>query len=428
MFKKLTSIVLAAVIMFFLSGCTKVNKDKSKVVVRYMFWGNVHQCEVTRSIVALFEKKYPEIKLRLEHAHGRYNTKLQTMLASNTAPDVMLMNGPLCLAFARRNAIKDITPFIERDGIDLSEYYKTAVDCFRYKENLYALPVDFKTVALYYNKTMFDKENLSYPDESWGWKEFLDTAKKLTKDNNSDGKIDQWGLWFPNGIEEGWNNFVWQNGGSFLNREKTKCMLDSPEAVEAIQFVRDLYWKHKVTPAFLTSMAGLSSSAVDPFMSGKIGMRMAGAWKVPSYRKIKDFDWDVAPLPKGKKRAASANGLAHSICEKTKHPEEAWKLVKFLSSPPAQEIYAQTGRAIPILKKMANSEVYLNPELKPYNKKVFLDEMEYAHDLEFTANWSEWVSAVYEEFALIWLNKVSAEEGCRKAAERTNQLLKEIQE
>ena len=72
---------------------------------------------------------------------------------------------------AGRNAIKDVTPFIKRDGIDLSEYYKTAVDCFRYKGNLYALPVDFMTVALYYNKTMFNKENLSYPDESWGWKD-----------------------------------------------------------------------------------------------------------------------------------------------------------------------------------------------------------------------------------------------------------------
>ena len=427
MFKKLISIVLAAITMSFLSSCTKGNKDEGKVVVRYMFWGNVHQREVTRSIAALFEKKYPEIKLRMEHAPGQYWTKLQTMLASNTAPDVMLMNGPNCLAFAGRNAIKDITPFIERDGIDLSEYYKTAVDCFRYKGNLYALPVDFKTVALYYNKTMFDKENLSYPDESWGWKEFLDTAKKLTKDHNSDGKIDQWGLWFPSGVEDGWNNFVWQNGGSFLNREKTKSMLDSPEAVEAIQFVKDLYWKHKATTSPSMNAASLSATA-DPFMSGKIGMRIAGAWMTPSYRKIKDFDWDVAPLPKGKKRAASANGLAHSICEKTKHPEEAWKFVKFLSSPPAQEIYAKTGRAIPILKKMANSEVYLNPELKPYNKKVFLDEMEYAHDLEFTANWNEWVSAVYEEFTLIWLNKVSAEEGCRKAAERANRLLKEIQE
>ena len=76
-------------------------------------------------------------------------------------------------------------------------------------------------------------------------------------------------------------------------------------------------------------------------------MDVNGRWWVPPYRNITKFEWDVAPLPKGKKRASVLLGLGHAVSSKTKHPEAAWKLAAFLAEEKAQKLTASLGIAIP---------------------------------------------------------------------------------
>ena len=115
---------------------------------------------------------------------------------------------------------------------------------------------------------MFDKAGLAYPD--WTWDRFLEVAKKLAKDINGDGSLDQWGcatsMW--------WEDYVWQSGGEIVSADGNKCLLDRPEAYKGLQFMSDLINRYHVAPN-AQEAANLGSAKL--FTTGKIGMIVYGS-------------------------------------------------------------------------------------------------------------------------------------------------------
>ncbi len=99
---------------------------------------------------------------------------------------------------------------------------------------MYAFPYAWVTTVLYYNKDMFDKAQLAYPNDKWTWDDFLSAAKKLTLDTNGDGKTDQWGFWFFGRYAhiEPW---LYQNDGDILNKDKTQFAVNE-NGKEALKF------------------------------------------------------------------------------------------------------------------------------------------------------------------------------------------------
>ena len=405
---------------FCLIGCgRKPGTESGKVIIRYTRWGNIEEIKSEKELLKQFEMEHPDIKVKFDYAVGDYWSKLQTQIAGGTAPDVWLMSGAYFHDFMRRGVIRELQFYIDRDKVNLKDYYDMPVELFSYQGKCYGFPRDFNIVALYYNKTLFDRAGIKYPDNSWTWNNFLEASKKLTRDTNNDGKIDQWGCAVSPHFETCLANFIWQNGGGMLNEDKTRCILDEPEAIEAVQFLLDLRYKYKAAPAFAQESSFGHFSTI--FETGRVAMMTDGSWKVSAYLENKNLNFDIAPLPKGKFRAASANGLSYAIYAKTKHPDEAWELVKFLCGEKAQILLGKSGTSIPALKYVANSKEYLGDS--KINKKVFLEEMEYARDLDFTEGWGEWQQAARRELDLAFLGKESAEEACREAAKAVNQIL-----
>jgi multiple sugar transport system substrate-binding protein len=414
------------VLSLVLAGCGAKEDTSGKKVIRYFQFATPSQLETTRKIVKRFEELHPDIKVIVEYSDwSGYWSKLQIEVAGGGVPDVWLMSGAYFFKFVENGQLLDLQPYIDKDAtIDMKDYYPLLVDLFKYKGHIYGMPRDFNTVALYYNKKLFDKFGVAYPTGDWTWEDFREAAIKLTKDVDNDGRIDYYGCELSANIESCWANFVWQNGGEILNKEKTRCMLDQPEAIEAIQFLHDLIWKDKVA---LSPIEAESFGWKGGFVLGRVAMVPQGSWFLQEYRKYKDLDFEVEHLPKQKKRAASANGLCHVIYAKTKVPDEAWELVKFFSQEEAQKELADTGAAIPAMVRVANSPAFLNPALKPENKKVFLEVMDYAHDLDFTANWGEWNEerGWRTEFEAIWLNKKPVDEACKEAARKVDMVLQQ---
>ena len=149
---------------------------------------------------------------------------------------------------------------------------------------LYAIPTDIDVYAMYYNKTMFDKYKLPYPDWTWNWSKYVDVAKKMTRDLNGDGSIDQWGA----SADVWWQSYVYQNGGTILSPDETKCTLDKPAACGGLQFMSDLVNKYHVAPSAEES-ANVGNMKL--FTSGKIGMFISGSWaaELVFKKEIKDF-------------------------------------------------------------------------------------------------------------------------------------------
>ena len=78
--------------------------------------------------------------------------------------------------------------------LDLSVYLPGMVDPGKFEGKQYLLPKDFSPLGVYYNKKIFDKAGVAYPQDGWTWDDLLKTAQALTKDANGDGQTDVWGI------------------------------------------------------------------------------------------------------------------------------------------------------------------------------------------------------------------------------------------
>lgn len=142
---------------------------------------------------------HPDIKVRIENVtYDAYWPRFLTMVAGGIPPDVIFLESTRLASFASKGTILDLDPFIEADEeINMADFYPLALDALRYKGRLYALPNDIAVFAMFYNKDMFDEAgSIPHPQKGWTWDDFLEISKKLTRDIDGDGKIDQFGSSF----------------------------------------------------------------------------------------------------------------------------------------------------------------------------------------------------------------------------------------
>jgi len=399
-------------------GCGGNQSAKGKVTtLRFSFWGTPEQVKLTQEIVREFEKENPDLKIKLEHVPMSYSTKMMTMIAGGTAPDIGYVEVEEFGAWAEKGVLVDLAPYVAKsDVIKPDDYFPRAWDVFSYNGKVYGISRDLSPAVMFYNKNHFDKAGLAYPDETWDWDKFVEITKKLTKDENGDRRIDQFGT-AGYTVEAA----IWQNGGTVFDDEKkpTKCLLESKEAKEALKWLQDLSLKHHVAPSPKEEQ---DQTADMMFTTNKVSTYFTGHWMVPAFREIKDFQWDTAPMPKGKAgRATMHGGTAVAIFQQSKHKDEAWRFIEFLAGPKGQRIKTKLGRIVPTIKSVANSEVFLK-QAPPENNQVFLDAMSYARRIAHFPKAREVRIKMNQGLNLFWLGQ----EDVDRAAKRTTKDLNEV--
>jgi len=245
----------------------------------------------------------------------------------------------------------------------------------------------------------------------------LALCKQLTRDTNGDGKPDEWGAYI-----DFWDTrlypWLWQNGADIMNAERTRCTLDSPAAIEALTFVRDLRHRHGVCPP---TTAGERNEGLNMFMQERVAMFMTGPWDVQTLLQKPTLQWDVAPLP-ARKRAATLLGTEnYAIAAASKHPQEAWELYKFLLSAHSQEYMAQKLDKMPSRKSVAEGP-YLAAPAK-YNRRVFVDALSYAQAVPNIPEWDEVAHYLKDAFDRIWVGTQPVDQGLRQATREVNEAL-----
>ena len=154
-----------------------------------------------------------------------------------------------------------------------------------------------------------------------------------------------------------------QLGVEIFDKNKTKCTLNTPQAVKAGQFVVDMRDKHKIVPSPSESQ---SFGPMQLFQMGKAAMHISGQWLIPELRNYKNLKWSVAPMPSFGKQRTLLGIHAFVISSQAKHPEEAWKFVKFAASPGAQKLIAKLRMNIPVSKAVVYSEDFVEDKGRPW--------------------------------------------------------------
>jgi multiple sugar transport system substrate-binding protein len=411
----------AVVLALGCGGAGERDAKGDRISIRYFRWADPPEHAATQAAVARFEELNPGIDVRLEYTSwGGYASKLQTLIAGRDAPDVFALSGAFFHDLRKRGALTDLTPLVERDQtVRLDDFYRPPVELFTHEGRLYGLPRDFNVVALFYNRDLFDQAALPYPDTTWTWEDLRRNAIALTRDLDGDGRLDRWGLQVSNDMEVCWANYIYQNGGWILDPTRRKCLLGSPESVGALEFLRRLLYVDKVSPSPM-EMESLSDA---PFRNGRIAMITSGSWTLQKLDETEGFHYGVAPLPRGARRAAVANGVANAISAGSGRPDAAWRLVAFLSGEEGQRLLARSGTSIPALKRVAESDDFLAAGRPDVDRRVFLRSMVYAETLPFTPGISRWARTALSALERVWLGEATPAEAMAAAASEVDAIL-----
>ena len=407
--KKFLYILLLSCTILTLTACAK--KDE-RTVIRFSSWGSESEMAILKPILNEFEKENGDIKVELIHIPKNYFQKLQLMIASNLAPDVIFLNnlnGPI---YAEGDTLTDLNQLIKDDNLDLQKsFFKESLDALTYKGKFYAIPRDISNLVIFYNKNVFDQYKIPYPKNNWTYDDFLKTAQKLTKDTNNDGKIDIFGFGFEE-LSLFWTPFLWSNGGGIISSDLKTVEINKPVSIKSLQFYADLRNRYHVAPKKDESASATMSQL---FIQGKLAMQINGRWAVPRYRKDLNFKWDIAPFPNGTKGSivdADASGWA--ISKSSSHKKEAWRLIRFLSSRKIIAKFSQDGLIVPARIDVAYSDTFLNKNQSPKNSKLFVDIIPHSKPTPANQNYQEILDTLNLALEPVWNGEKSAKQAINK--------------
>lgn len=374
------------------------------------------------TLVAAFQEKHPEIQVELTHipSDGDYRARLVTDFAAGTAPDVTLMNYRRIANFTANNLLEPLSPFLdESELIKAEDFYPVAMEAFRWQGQIMCIPQNISSLAVYYNQNLFDEAGVAYPADDWSWDDFVAAAKALTQDKDGDGRMDQYGV----GIEASLYRvapFVWQNSSVIVDQEAipTHLTLTRAPALDALQWFVDLRQVHGVVPDRVEEESQNSESR---FIAGTTAMFFDSRRGTPTYREIDSFTWDVAPLPHSERLASILHSDGYCLSASAKDKEAAWTFIEFANSSEGQTIIAGTGRTVPSLIAVAESDAFLSPGLLPEHSRVWLDNAAILQRVPVMSTWPEIEGIANEEIERAFYGDITAEEAANIMTQRTNE-------
>jgi multiple sugar transport system substrate-binding protein len=392
--------------------------------ISFYYFGDKAEEAAYNTVIEGFNKKYPDVKVKsvVLPSGDDYLKKLTADFAARLPPDVFLINYREYVAYAKRDLIEPVEPYLAKSTIlKKGDFYEAPVQAFTRDGALQCMAQNLSSLAVYYNKDLFKKANLAAPTPDWTWDDFLKAAQALTNDTG-DPRTRQYGA----GIQVQFYRvmpFIWSNGGEIVdNLEKpTKLLIDSPEAKAALQWFADLQVKHKVMP---TEVDEKSESSQNRFLAGKLGMFLQSRRFTTTARTIKDFDWDVINLPRSKTSVTVLHTDGFCLSKGGTNKDAAWAFVEYAASAEAQTTLAATGRIVPANKSVANSPAFLDPNAKPANAKIFLDMASKIRLSPNTDNWADIESELNRMIAFVFYGDKTVDQAVEEAIRNTAQFLK----
>lgn len=362
-----------------------------------------------------FEARNPNIKVELiSPPFNGADQKITQMLMAKEALDVVEVREFNAKQFAMNGFIEDLKPYTEKwknyDSLnDIAKKRANWVD-----NTPYYIPNGLYQRVLFYRTDWFKEAGLEVPKT---WDEFYEAAKKLT-----DPAKNRYGYSFRGG-PTGWDYALitmWAYNGKEVNPdnafylENGKTLFSSPESLEALNFYKKVY--KEVSPP--DSISWGFPEMVQGFVSGSTAMLIQDAEVIDAAKeKLQDGTWATAPLPIGPSGVAPqvVSGPGWGMTAYSKHKEEAWKLIEFLSDPEQSNEYTKRSSVIPVHQNAYNDEFYKTGYFKPYGDMnaqpdIFLDV---TRPIDFKG-WGAWQSAADQDLQAFLSGNTSAKDLLKK--------------
>jgi multiple sugar transport system substrate-binding protein len=372
--------------------------------------------------VESFNRLHPEIQIDLEKYPWLGSLEMMTtrFIGRQDAP-IMSIHYSWVIRFAALGYLADIDPYLK--DTELSDFWPDILQQFNYDGHQRGIPVFADMYGYVYNAGMYEEAGLNPEAPPKDWAELRTHLIKLNRPQQK-----QYGMvsYFKAGDHMGANfvnAFIRQNKGRVLSEDYKKSLLDQPAAIEATQFVADLFLKEKViAPA---SMEYHHSEAGTAFAMGEgASIQTASVLAATIYTKNPDINMYSAPWPKGKQwKGPRGYGWGISVSERTEYKEQATEFIKFLVSPDNVRGF------------IVDKGGYLGPRISVTRSHPKLSQQPYIGLVEAMANGYSWIDPpvkAWQEIALteldylqeIFLGRSTTEDALNRANAAINEILK----
>jgi len=395
---KVVSLMLVGILLLSsVVGCSQKGSESTSgkssgksVSLTFMIW-DINQQPGMEDMVADYVKDHPNVSIEVQTVNwDEYWTKLEAAATSKTLPDIFWMHTNEFMKYATAGKLADVTKLYEDSNYYANNFPSGLIKNFSYEGKMYGVPKDWDTIALAYNKDLFNQAGVSYPDDTWTWETVIDAAQKI-KD-----KTGAWGFLAPLDDQSGYLNLVKQAGGYIISEDGKKSGFTDPGTKKGIQTWISLQLDYGFSPKQATFA---ETDAGSLFGSGQGAMMLLGSWNVNPYlQNYPDLNWDLAVLPKmsdpvkGDGRGTIYNGLAYSTGADNKNLDVVKDFLKYLGTEEAMIIQGKSGAAIPAYNGTA--KYWVENYQDKLNVQVYEDMMEYGEQFYNSKSKSQWVSTV----------------------------------
>lgn len=400
--------MLVAALVLVGSGLLVSVAGQDKVTITYSDWQLAQDIwgRILRESFEKFERENPNIEVEDQPvALGQMQTKLSTAIEGGRGPDVMALNVLAMQRFIHEGWAQSLQPFIdgEEEGY-LDDFYEITLEPVSSGGEVYGIPMNVTAMVMVYNSQMWREAGLNPADPPADWDEYMEYAEKLTKDTDGDGKIDQWGAGSPFAGKAGFQlRFVpvfRGFGASLLTDDWEHSNLDTPEAKEAFKYIVELGRSDYMPPG----TAQNDCNDVRRLQANKKVANIIGTmWTIPEVSGMNpDLQgWKVlemAPVPVAKGKDVDKHTVLYEkslfMNPNTKHPEAAWKLIKFLTAPEQMQKWFD-WQLMPSGRKSVN-ETY-PPILQSKYAQVVIPEIDRGGFVPLTPKYPEALEAFRSE-------------------------------
>jgi len=353
----LAALALAAL----LGGCG--SKEEAASLTIWQTY-NDEESPVFREIVAKFQEAHPGVTIdvvRLPFAGAE--PKIVTALTTKTEPDIARVDVSFLAKLAKKNALLPIEDRVPPEFV--ADVFPVALASCRYRGHLWGLPDQTNGLCLFYNKEMFRAAGLDPEKPPATWNELVTYGKRLTEKGAG-----VFGIGLSNSLW--WSlPFFYTYGAEFLSEDGTRCLLNSPEAVQAFQLKVDMHAKHGIEGGAWRA-GGVTHDL--GFQNGRYAMILNGPWAVESLKRT-GIDFGVGLIPEGPAGSfTNVGGNDLVVFRSTKNPDLAVEFLMFVASEETQRMWATRLGQIPVNAKAMDA---ITAEEHPY-LAVFVEQMKTA--------------------------------------------------
>lgn len=394
---------------------TETASGSDKTTLTYITWNENQRGQIQATIDG-FNKLYPNIQIDLQITPwGEYWTKLEASATSGNMADIITMHTNVVAKYVNGDKLATLEDLKEYDEtFDYANYPEGITKLYTFGDTHYGVPKDKDCVVLAYNKELFDKAGVEYPNAEWTWKDLEEAAKKLT---NKEKGI--YGFAAYNHDQEAWGNFLYANGGSIIDEANGVSGLDHAKSIEAMEWYMNMNANYSPSNEMMAEV-----NYIELFATGTVAMQTFGNWELSYFTEnenVKD-KLAITELPAGPDgtKATQMNGLALSVPKDCKNMEAAKKFVAYAGSKQGM-VDSVNGPAVPAFSGVDAEWAAAHKEL--YDTNAILGSMSYGVQFVGTETKTQWAEVMNNYVAKIFNGEMPVKEAFTQAAKEINAIL-----